>query len=314
MIRVSHLTKRYAGCTAVRDVTFDVKRGEIVGFLGPNGAGKTTTMRILTGYIPATGGDVLVAGKDVRKDSLAVRRSIGYLPENCPLYPEMRVNEYLHFRARLKGVPGSARRKRIDHLMEQCGIGGEGRRIIGQLSKGYRQRVGLAECLVHEPELLILDEPTIGLDPNQIRDVRALIRRLGEDRTIVLSTHILSEVEMICKRVLIMSNGRIVASDTPEHLGKTVHGGSRIVAEIEGPREDIMLKLNALPHVTRVDSSPLGMYTRYGLECAHDIDLRPNVFDLAVRNTWRLRELTIERKSLEDVFVEVTKHEGSGQA
>ena len=204
---------------AVDDVSFEVARGEIVGFLGPNGAGKTTTMRILACYLPATGGAVNVAGYDVFRDSIEVRRRIGYLPENVPLYPEMRVDEYLNYRARLKGVPPKKRRKRVDEVKGLCGLKDVGRRIIGQLSKGFRQRVGLAESMVHDPDLLILDEPTIGLDPNQIRQVRELIKGLAPRHTILISTHILPEVEMTCQRVLIIHRGRIVASDTRSNCG-----------------------------------------------------------------------------------------------
>src|SRR5450755_3108889 len=208
MIEVSNLTKRYAGRTAVSDISFSVARGEIVGLLGPNGAGKSTTMRILSSFLPATSGTVRVAGFDVFHDSEDVRRRIGYMPENNPLYPEMRVREYLKFRARLKGLGWRRSRERMDTVMEQCGLTDVSRRVIGQLSKGYRQRVGLADALVHEPELIILDEPTIGLDPNQIRLVRQLIKGLGGTHTVLISTHILPEAEMTCHRVLIMFDGK----------------------------------------------------------------------------------------------------------
>ena len=204
MITASHLSKTFPGRIAVNDITFEVGHSEVVGFLGPNGSGKTTTMRILAGYLPASAGTVRVAGYDVTKYPMEVRKRIGYLPENCPLYPDMRVDEYLHFRAALKGVPRGKRIGRVGEVKELCGLNDSGRRIIGQLSKGYRQRVGLAEALVHDPELLILDEPTIGLDPNQIRQVRTLIQELGRRHTILLSTHILSEVEATCRRVLII--------------------------------------------------------------------------------------------------------------
>src|SRR5471030_84371 len=212
MIEVSNLTKRYAGRTAVSDISFTVARGEIVGLLGPNGAGKSTTMRILSSFMPATSGTVRVAGYDVFHDSVEVRRRIGFMPENNPLYPEMRVREYLKFRARLKGLGWKKSRERVTTVMEQCDLTDVSKRIIGQLSKGYRQRVGLADALVHEPELIILDEPTIGLDPNQIRSVRQLIKDLGRSHTVLISTHILSEVEMTCSRVLIMKGGKIVAA------------------------------------------------------------------------------------------------------
>src|SRR5882672_1015783 len=232
MIEVSNLTKRYAGRTAVDDISFTVARGEIVGLLGPNGAGKSTTMRVLSGFMPATSGTVRVAGFDVFHDSDEVRRRIGYLPENNPLHPEMRVREYLKFRARLKGLGWSKSRERVKTVMEQCGLTDVGRRVIGQLSKGYKQRVGLADALVHEPELIILDEPTIGLDPHQIRSVRQLIKDLACDHTVLISTHILSEVEMTCNRVLIMHQGKILAADTPQNLQNIMSDGGQVIAEI----------------------------------------------------------------------------------
>jgi ABC-2 type transport system ATP-binding protein len=223
MIEVAHLTKRYTGKAAVSDISFTVRRGEIVGLLGPNGAGKSTTMRILACYLPATSGTVRVAGLDVFARSDEVRRRIGYMPENNPLHHDMRVREYLKFRARLKGLSRKQSRQRADVVMEQCGLTEVGRRIIGQLSKGYRQRVGLADALVHEPELIVLDEPTIGLDPTQIRSVRQLIRGLGGAHTVLVSTHILPEAELTCHRVVIMFDGRILAADTPENLQKLMN-------------------------------------------------------------------------------------------
>src|SRR5581483_6687740 len=218
MIEVANLTKRYAGHTAVSGISFSVERGEIVGLLGSNGAGKSTTMRILSCYMPATSGTVRVAGLDVFKEADEVRRRIGYMPENNPLHPEMRVREYLKFRARLKGLGWRRSRERVDVVLEQCGLTDVSRKIIGHLSKGYRQRVGLADALVHEPELIILDEPTIGLDPHQIRSVRQLIKSLAGTHTVLISTHILPEAEMTCNRMLIMYKGKILAADTPENL------------------------------------------------------------------------------------------------
>jgi ABC-2 type transport system ATP-binding protein len=309
MIRVTNLTKRYPGRTAVDDLTFSVEPGEIVGFLGPNGAGKTTTMRILTGYLAATGGTVTVAGFDVSEQPVEVRRMIGYLPENCPLYPEMRIDEYLRFRARLKGVPAARRRARLDEVKELCGLTDVGRRIIGQLSKGFRQRVGLAESLIHDPDILILDEPTIGLDPNQIRQVRGLITDLARRHTIVLSTHILPEVEMTCRRVIIINQGRIVASDTTENLMRLKRGGLHVIAEIRGPRDDVSAALGALPAVREVTCSGEEPWLRYDLLCAPDEDVRPAVYDLSSFRGWALRELTREKSSLEDVFVSLTRAE-----
>jgi ABC-2 type transport system ATP-binding protein len=239
MIEVSNLTKRYAGHTAVSDISFTVGRGEIVGLLGSNGAGKSTTMRILSCFMPATSGTVRVAGFDVFTQADEVRRRIGYMPENNPLHPEMRVREYLKFRARLKGLGRKQSRERVDIVTEQCGLAGVSRKIIGQLSKGYRQRVGLADALVHEPELIILDEPTIGLDPRQIRSVRQLIKNLAGHHTVLISTHILHEVEITCSRVLILHKGKILAADSPDNLQKIMSGNGQIVAEIAAPLSDL---------------------------------------------------------------------------
>ena len=308
MIEAKHLTKRYAGCTAVDDVSFTVGKGEIVGFLGPNGAGKSTTMRILSCYLPASGGEAKVAGFDVFRHSLEVRRRIGYLPESTPLYPEMRVDEYLGYRAALKGVGGRRRRQRVSEVKELCGLTDVGRRIVGQLSKGYRQRVGLADALVHDPELVILDEPTIGLDPNQIRHVRDVIRNLASRHTVLLSTHILSEVEMTCQRVLIINRGKIVASDSPDKLRARLQGGREIVAEIRGPKEAVVAQLYKLAGVSRVEAETLGDWTSYRLGCGSD-DIRQEVFAAAVQNGWGLRELRQEKQSLEDIFVALTRAE-----
>ena len=291
----------------MNDVTFDVGRGEVLGFLGPNGAGKSTTMRVITGFLPPTGGTVKVAGYDVTTHPLEVRRRIGYLPESCPLYPEMRVDEYLQFRGRLKGVPRGALRDRLAEVKQLCGIAEVGRRIVGQLSKGYRQRVGLAETLIHDPELLILDEPTIGLDPNQIRQVRSLISDLAKRHTILISTHILSEVEVTCRRVLIIDGGRIVAQDTPDSLRTRLAGRGRVVAEISGPADDVAAALRAVPNVLDVAAEGEGEWRRYVIACARETDPRQAVFQLTVKHNWSLRELRQEAKSLEDVFVALTR-------
>lgn len=293
------------------DVSFEVARGEIVGLLGPNGAGKTTTMRILTCFFPATAGRVTIAGFDVFTQSMEVRRRIGYMPENVPLYPEMRVDEYLRFRAQLKGVRGRNIRRRVQEVKELCGLEDVGRRIIGQLSKGYRQRTGLAEALVHDPELLILDEPTIGLDPNQIRQVRGLIRELAQRHTILLSSHILPEVEMTCRRVLILKAGRIVASDTPENLHARLEGRARVIVELRGPSEEAGARLRGLAGVQGVQvENAGGEWVRFTMECARDRDVRAEVFTAAASAGWTLRELRAEATSLEDVFVSLTRGEG----
>jgi ABC-2 type transport system ATP-binding protein len=306
MIEVKNLTKRYPGRVAVDDISFSVGQGEIVGFLGPNGAGKTTTMRILTGYLPATGGDVRIAGFDVTEQSLAVRRSVGYLPESCPLYPDMRVREYLHYRARLKGLRGKEKQNRVREVTELCGLGEVRRRIIGHLSKGYRQRVGIADALVHRPALLILDEPTIGLDPNQIREIRVMIKELARRHTILLSTHILPEVEVTCERVLILSEGKIVASDTPENLAEIVSGSIRVVAEIKGLRSDIVAACEALPRVNSVSDQAQGAWVRVEVEGQLGTDLRLNLFEAVLEHGWKLRELRTVSTSLEDVFGALT--------
>ena len=308
MIQVSNLTKRYAGRTAVDDISFTVARGEIVGLLGPNGAGKSTTMRVLAGFMPACSGTVRVAGFDVFHDSEEARQRIGYMPENNPLYPEMRVREYLKFRARLKGLGWKKSRERVTTVMEQCGLTDVGRRVIGQLSKGYKQRVGLADALVHEPDLIILDEPTIGLDPQQIRSVRQLIKSLAGKHTVLISTHILPEAEMMCNRMLIMFDGRVLASDTPENLQRRMAGGSQVIAEIAAPEAALNAAWEEMPEVEQFDVAPgEGEFFRCALTPRDGWDLRPAIFALVRRNDWPLRELTRSRHSLEDIYVQVTK-------
>jgi len=307
MIKVSNLTKQFAGHKAVDDVSFEVKRGEIVGFLGPNGAGKTTTMRMLTGFLHPTRGAVEIAGFDVFDDPIEARRRIGYMPESCPLYHDMRVDEYLTFRAQIKGVPRKALRGRRDAVKEQCGLTEVGKRMIGQLSKGYRQRVGLADSLVHEPDLLILDEPTAGLDPNQIREVRELIRTLAERHTLLLSTHILPEVEMSCRRILIINKGRIVASDSPESLQKRLAGDMLISTEIAGDPAAIEAELKKLGTVDLVTHEPMEPgWNRYRIDSAAP-DIRAQIFTCAAARGWTLRELHLESRSLEDVFVAIVR-------
>jgi ABC-2 type transport system ATP-binding protein len=314
MIEVKDLTKRYAGRTAVAGISFTVARGEIVGLLGPNGAGKSTTMRILSSFLPATSGTVRVAGFDVFYDSTEVRRRIGFMPENNPLYPEMRVREYLKFRARLKGLGWKKSRERVTTVMEQCGLTDVSRRIIGQLSKGYKQRVGLADALVHEPDLIILDEPTIGLDPNQIRSVRQLIKSLAEKHTVLISTHILPEAEMMCSRMLIMYGGKILASDTPDNLQKLMQGSSQIVAEIAAPAEDLRDVWAQMPGIEQFDvSAGEDNFQKCYLTPRDGYDLRPAIFMLARERGWVLRELTRSRHSLEDIYVQVTKPDGEDE-
>src|SRR5664280_799423 len=308
MIQVENLTKRYAGHAAVSDISFSVAHGEIVGLLGPNGAGKSTTMRILSCFLPATSGTVRVGGMDVFSDSEEVRRRIGYMPENNPLHLDMRVAEYLRFRARLKGLGRRRCRERLGIVMEQCGLKDVSRKIIGQLSKGYRQRVGLADALIHEPELIILDEPTIGLDPRQIRSVRQLIKGLAEHHTVLLSSHILPEVEMTCSRVLILFEGRILAADTPENLQHLMSSNSQVVAEIAAPEAELQDCWAQMPEIEHFDIAPAeGEYLRCALTPRDGIDLRPHIFALARERGWFLRELTRSRHSLEDIYVQVTQ-------
>jgi ABC-2 type transport system ATP-binding protein len=308
IIEVANLTKRYAGRAAVSDISFNVARGEIVGLLGPNGAGKSTTMRILSCFLPANSGTVRVAGFDVFAQSLEVRKHIGFMPENNPLHPEMRVREYLKFRARLKGLNRRRSRERVGVVMEQCGLTDVSRRIIGQLSKGYRQRVGLADALVHEPELIILDEPTIGLDPNQIRAVRQLIKSLAASHTVLLSTHILPEAEMTCNRMLILFEGRILAAGTPENLQAVMASNTRILAEIAAPEAALRQVWAETPEIEQYDVSPAeGEFFRCALTPRDGADLRALIFSIAKDRGWALRELTRNRHSLEDIFVQVTR-------
>jgi len=308
MIEVSDLTKRYAGHTAVAGISFTVQRGEIVGLLGPNGAGKSTTMRVLSCYLPATSGTVRVGGLDVFTQSRAVRRRIGYMPENNPLHPEMRVREYLKFRARLKGLSRQQSRERADVVMQQCGLTDVQRKLIGHLSKGYRQRVGLADALVHEPELLILDEPTIGLDPHQIRSVRELIKGLAGTHTVLISSHILPEVEMTCSRVLILHRGKILAADTPDNLQALVGGNNLLVAEIAAPAGELSDCWSRIPEIEQFEvSSAEGNYFRCVLTLRDGAELRTRVFDICRERGWMLRELTRHRHSLEDIYVHVTR-------
>ncbi len=326
MIKVEKLTKRYAGHTAVKDLSFEVERGEIVGFLGPNGAGKSTTMRILSCFMPATSGRATVAGFDVFTQSMEVRSHLGYMPENVPLYTEMRVNEYLEHRAALKGLTGKKLKMRVGEVKELTSLNEVQRKIIGNLSKGYRQRVGLAEALVAEPDLLILDEPTIGLDPNQIRQVRDLIKNLGKRHTILLSTHILPEVEMTCNRVIILHKGRIEASDTPANLLGQLRAVGNIRLEASTGTDEAIEFLQKVPGIKEValetaanaapgvrapepeGGNPDG-FKAYLLRVEAGADPRAELYRLAVDRHWTLRELARRRATLEDVFVEITHAE-----
>jgi ABC-2 type transport system ATP-binding protein len=306
MIQVDNVTKYFGPVLAVDRISFQVAQGEIVGFLGPNGAGKTTTIRILTSFLPATLGVARVAGRDVMTESMAVRRNIGYLPESVPLYPEMRVEEYLVYRAKLKGVTRWRRRTRIDYCLERCRIREVRRRLIGTLSKGYRQRVGLADALVHDPPILILDEPTVGLDPLQIRETLALIRELGQGHTILLSTHILSEVEAVCRRVIIIHAGRI---GLDRKLADLARDAATIVMEVRGPREQVANALRATEGVADLSLQPLehGL-TGFVVRTHHNQDLRETLAQRMGQHGWPLRRLDLRRRTLEDHFIDVVVH------
>lgn len=311
MIEVEHLSKVYNGRKAVDDVSFKVEKGEILGFLGPNGAGKTTTMRILTCYMPASDGTARVAGFDVFDDSLEVRKRIGYLPENPPLYPEMTVESYLHFVAKIKGVSSGQRKSQVDDAMGKCSVGDVRNRIIGKLSKGYKQRVGVAQALLGNPEVLILDEPTIGLDPKQIFEIRTLIKGLAGSHTVILSTHILPEVSMTCNRVVIINKGKVVAMDTPQGLTSQAKGAERVALVAEGPRQEIQDKLKSIDGVLRVDvEGGDGQQSgSYMVECRLNSDLRRDLASAVVSQGWGLLELRGVSMSLEDVFINLVTKE-----
>ncbi|MBY0524449.1 MAG: ABC transporter ATP-binding protein [Gemmataceae bacterium] len=303
MIHVRNLTKNYGDYAAVRDVSFDVPAGQIVGFLGPNGAGKTTTMRILTGYMTATSGQATIAGFDIFWKPLEARRRIGYLPESCPLYHEMRVGEYLHFRAGIKGLHGSARRKARDSVMDRCWLTEVSRQLIGTLSKGFRQRVGLADALLGDPPVLILDEPTSGLDPTQIRETRRLIRELGKKHTILLSTHILPEVEMTCDQVIIIHGGKVVASGSLEDLAKQTGSQHVVVAEFEGSIDPA--PVSAVPGVKEVTSEATATGTRLRIVAEPNEDVAARLCALAVECGWKVREVRPQQETLEERFVRI---------
>jgi ABC-2 type transport system ATP-binding protein len=301
---VERLTKYYGDYAAVQDVSFDVPRGQIVGFLGPNGAGKTTTMRVLAGFLTATSGKASIAGFDVFWQPLEVRRRIGYLPENCPLYQEMRVTEYLKFRAGIKGLSRSDSRKRLGYVLERCWLTDVRRQIIGTLSKGYRQRVGLADTLLAAPPVLILDEPTAGLDPTQIISTRKLIRELGSEHTILLSTHILHEVEATCDRVIIIHRGRVVASSALTELARQAGEQATLIAVVDGGVD--LDALRSLPGLTDLASEAADGGVRVRLSTADAGELSPRLCALAVQRGWKVRELRPERQTLEQLFVKIT--------
>ncbi|MBI5842352.1 MAG: ATP-binding cassette domain-containing protein [Chloroflexi bacterium] len=304
MIKVTGLTKDYGARRAINNVTFDAEQGEIVGFLGPNGAGKTTTMRILTGYMPPTEGEAIVAGYDVVSESLEVRRRVGYLPETVPLYTDMTVFDYLKFMADLRHLPNAE--DRVDESIEMVGLTDRASGFIGNLSKGMRQRVGLAQALLHKPEVLILDEPTIGLDPGQVVDVRKLIREIGKERTVLLSTHILSEAQNICDRVLIINKGKIVTEDTPENLQARLVGAERVILRVRGEADDLAKTVSKVKGVESVEARADGAIE---FEFAPGKDVRPEVAKIIINEGYDLLEMRPVGLSLEEIFLELTGSE-----
>jgi len=307
VIEVQHLTKRFGPVTAVEDISFRVERGEILGFLGPNGAGKTTTMRILTGYMPATEGRAVVAGFDVFDQPVEAKRRTGYLPETPPLYPDMSVAEYLSFVAKIKGVPSADRRERIQMVMERTKVADMASRLCSKLSKGYRQRVGLAQALIHNPDVLILDEPTAGLDPKQIIETRQLIKQLAGDHTVILSTHILPEVSQTCQRVVIINKGRVVAVDTPDNLTARLRGSETMYVQVDAAGADPSEALGSIAGVTRVvEADRRDGVVGYEIESERDRDLRRDLARMIVTSGWGLLELRPMRMSLEEIFLSLT--------
>lgn len=310
MIEVQHVTKRYGPVAAVNDVSFRVEAGRILGFLGPNGAGKTTTMRVLTGYLPPTEGTATVAGFDVLEEPIEAKRRTGYLPESPPLYPDMTVREYLTFVARINGLAAPVRRTRIDQAMERTSVGDVADRHCGKLSKGYRQRVGLAQAILHNPDVLILDEPTAGLDPKQIIETRELIKELAGDHTIILSTHILPEVAQTCERVVIINKGRVVAEDSPDNLTGRLHGAVTIQMQVDAAGADPTAALLAIPGVASVSvGEPGGDGSTIEVQSEQDGDIRRDLANAVVSNGWGLLELRRARLSLEEIFLQLTTAE-----
>lgn len=310
MIDVKNLTKNYGRFQAVKDVSFFIDKGEVVGFLGPNAAGKTTTMRILTCYMAATSGNISVAGFDVFENAMSVKKRVGYLPEHPPLYPEMTVESYLTFVGNIKGLSGKDLKIKLERSLDRTNTLDVRKRLIAKLSKGYKQRVGIAQALIHDPEVLVMDEPTVGLDPKQIIEVRNLIKELGEDHTIILSTHILPEVSATCSRVIIINNGRIVAEDTPENLTAGIEGHENMEVTIEGPSKEVSSALKGLPGIKNVESDGEGKSLVYKIEIDKKSDAGKSIAACVVNNGWGLLEMKNVGKSLEDIFLQLTTDEG----
>jgi ABC-2 type transport system ATP-binding protein len=307
VIEVQNLTKRYGPFTAVNDLSFRVERGEILGFLGPNGAGKTTTMRILTGYMPATEGKAIVAGFDIFDQPIEAKRRIGYLPETPPLYPDMTVRDYLTFVAKIKGVPASERKSRVASVMEKTRVADMAERLCARLSKGYKQRVGLAQALIHNPDVLVLDEPTAGLDPKQIIETRELIKGLAGDHTIVLSTHILPEVSQTCQRIVIIAKGRVVAVDTPDNLTARLRGSETLYVQVDAAGADARGALAQIAGVTRVEEADRkGQIVGYEVESEQGRDIRRDLSRAVIHQGWGLLEFRPLRMSLEEIFLSLT--------
>ena len=309
IIEVRDLTKNYGDFHAIEGISFTVNKGEILGFLGPNAAGKTTTMRILTGFMPPTSGSASIAGCDVVSDSLEARKHIGYLPETVPLYTDMTVEDYLDFMGAIRGMDKRRRRQRISEVIGICGLEEYHASLIGKLSKGYRQRVGIAQAILHEPDVLILDEPTIGIDPIQVVETRNLIKSLGGDHTVILSTHILPEVSMVCERVIIIHEGQVVAEDRPENLSGRLRGTERIELDIRGPVAEVMTSLRDIDGVREVTRTGEGDVVSYNVESAHDVDLREHIASLVSQKGWGLLRLQPIHMSLEEIFLRLTTRE-----
>jgi ABC-2 type transport system ATP-binding protein len=309
LIEAQKINKYYGPFHALKDVTFQVKKGEIVGFLGPNGAGKTTTMRILTGFMPASSGAVRIAGYEVQSQSLQVRKKIGYLPESVPLYKDMTVRSFLRFYGTIRGMSGRAREKRIEEVIDICRLKDYARSHISKLSKGYRQLVGVAQAILHEPEVIILDEPTIGIDPRQVVFIRNIIKELGQDHTVILSSHILPEVSMICQRVMIMNKGRIIAVDRPKNLSARLEGGQRYDIEISGPYKAVISRLKKIKGVQDVTATGSGESRIYQVFLESGSDRRDEISSAIIESGFRLLGLQIHEMSLEDIFLRLTTKE-----
>ena len=304
MIEAAHLTKEFGSIRAIEDVSFTIPKGEIAGFLGPNGAGKTTAMRILAGIFPPTSGRARIAGFDVGEAPLEARRRLGYFPENAPYYAELGVESYLHYVGKLKGLAAAARKRQVAKVLDDCGLGEVARRLVGKLSKGYRQRVGLAQALLGDPEVLILDEPTVGLDPEQVTDIRNLIRGLQGERTILLSSHILSEVSLLCQRVIVINKGKVLAEDSPERLGERLRPSLRVNLRVEAPREEVIEVLRRIPGVLYADKDARDASVR--LEARNDETLR-EVSRVIQERRWLLLEMRREPLGLEEIFLSLVQ-------